>query len=313
MIGAWALTNRFGRFAATAALAIGVVAGSHSPARSQQVVVFVNGEPITTLDVDRRIKLTEISTHKAQSRQEALDELTVEKLKLQEAKKWKVEITDKEVDTAFGTMARRAGATTAQFTEALTKAGIEVSALKRRIKADIEWSQIVRGRFPSIQNVAEPEVNKAMEERKVEGKEAYQYTLRPLLFIVPHGSPPTLVEARVKEAEALRARFQNCEEGLSFARALRDVAVRDPYTRTSFDFGVQQREVLDGTPVGHLTPPEVSQSGVETFAVCAKKPTGGDTIGKHQVREEMIGERFQAQAKRYLQELRSKAIIEPSY
>ena len=30
---------------------------------------------ITTLDVTQRIKLTELSTHKVQSRQEALDEL----------------------------------------------------------------------------------------------------------------------------------------------------------------------------------------------------------------------------------------------
>ena len=44
-------------------------------ARAQQVVVIVNGEPITALDIEQRSKLTHLSTHKAPSRQEVLEEL----------------------------------------------------------------------------------------------------------------------------------------------------------------------------------------------------------------------------------------------
>ena len=51
--------------------------------------------------------------------------------------------------------------------------------------------------------------------------------MSPVVFIVPRGSPDAAYEARKREAEALRARFQNCSEGIPFARALRDVAVRD--------------------------------------------------------------------------------------
>jgi len=44
-------------------------------ASAQQVVVIVNGEPITALDIEQRSKLTQLSTHKAPSRQEIIDEL----------------------------------------------------------------------------------------------------------------------------------------------------------------------------------------------------------------------------------------------
>ena len=62
-------SHRLSRLAATLVIAVGLTAATLCDASAQTVVVFVNGEPITSLDVDQRIKLTEISTHKAPSRQ----------------------------------------------------------------------------------------------------------------------------------------------------------------------------------------------------------------------------------------------------
>src|SRR5262249_44711059 len=142
-------------FALAAALSPIPLAALHAPAHAQKVAVFVNGEPITTLDVDQRIRLTEISTHKAPSRQEALNELIEEKLKIQVGKRYAFEIPDKDVDNAFGGMARRMNQTPKQFAEGLSKVGVNVPALKRRIKADLTWNGIIRGKFPSINDVGE--------------------------------------------------------------------------------------------------------------------------------------------------------------
>ena len=307
------LPTNLRRLAASLALGLLISVASHGPVRAQTVVVFVNGEPITAHDIDQRMKLIELSTRKPPPRQEALDELINEKLKLQVGKRYGLEIPDKDVEASFAVMARRANQTAKQFGESLSKAGISLPALKQRIKADITWNSLVRGKFPSINAVGEKDILSAIETRK-ENKDAntvsYQYTLRSVLFIVPHGSPPTVFEARKKDADALRTRFENCEQGIPFARSLTDVAVRDPIYKSSTDLGAAQREVLDTTVVGRLTPPEVTQHGVEMFAVCAKQPSHGDTIGKAQVREAMVTERYNAQAKRFLDQLRREAIIE---
>jgi peptidyl-prolyl cis-trans isomerase SurA len=315
MPDALALTDRCRRLAAAAVLGIGLAVAAQSGGRAQTVVVFVNGEPITALDVDQRMKLLEISTHKVPARQEALDELIDENLKLQIGKRYGLEIPDKDVESSFSTMARRVNQTAKQFSEGLTHAGINVPALKRRIKADITWSSIIRGKFPSVNAVGEKDVLSAMESRKTDEKDAvsYQYTLRELLFIVPRGSPPAAFETRRRQADELRHRFDSCEQGVPFARALSDVAVREPVRRTSVDIGAAQRAVLDGTEVGHLTPPELTQDGVEMIAVCAREKAGGDTVGMAQTREAMVAERYNAQAKRYLEQLRREAIIEPSH
>lgn len=310
-----ASTHWFRRLAATLVTTVGLAAAMHCSASAQTVVVFVNGEPITALDVDQRVKLTEVSTHKAPSRQEALDELIDEKLKVQVGKRYGLEVSDKDVESSFSTMAKRAHQTSKQFADGLAQAGINVPALKRRIKADITWSSLIRGKFPSVNAVGERDVLTAMESRKVDEKDAvsFQYTVRELLFIVPRGSPPAAFEARRKQADELRHRFESCEQGVPFARQLTDVAVREPVRRTSLDMGAPQRAILDATPIGHLTAPEQTQQGIEMIAVCAKEKAGGDTIGMAQVREAVVTERYNAQAKRYLEQLRREAIIEPPH
>src|SRR4051812_27745003 len=65
-----------------------------------QTVVIVNGDPVTQFDVEQRIKLTEISTHKTPTRNEVVEELINEKLKIQLVKKFLIDGIDKEVDQA---------------------------------------------------------------------------------------------------------------------------------------------------------------------------------------------------------------------
>jgi len=54
---------------------------------------------------------------------------------------------------------------------------------------------------------------------------------------------------------------------------MQNAAIRETVTKTSADIPAVLREVLDKTPIGHLTPPEVTKQGVEMVALCAKKPT----------------------------------------
>jgi peptidyl-prolyl cis-trans isomerase SurA len=279
-------------------------------AGAQQIVVIVNGEPITALDVDQRSKLSQLSTHKVPPRQEVLDELINERLKLREAKKFGLDVSASEVDTAYASMAGRMRFTADQLTQQLAKSGVNVSTLKARIKADIAWSQIVRGRYQASLQIGEKDILSAMET-KSDDSVGYDYTMRPILFLVPAGSGETLIDGRKREAEALRGRFQGCEEGITFARALKDVAVREQVIRSSADIPAELRKVLEGIEVGRLTPPEVTKFGIEMFAICAKKESTADNSpGKRQAKENLMAKRYEQRSKQYLQELRRGAMLE---
>ena len=178
-------------------------------------------------------------------------------------------------------MASRTGLNVEQFTQALVGRGVNIDTIRSRLRAEIAWNQLLRARFPATLAIEEKEVRDAVEKKGGEGEAvAYDYRLRQILFIVPKGSPQSVIEGRLREAEALRSRFANCEDGVAFARALRDVAVRDPVRRSSADLPDNLREVLNSTPVGKLTKPEVNAQGVAVFALCEKVANKTDTPQK---------------------------------
>ena len=300
----------FRRLMIGAALAIAVLTVM-TPSAGAQTAVIVNGDPITQFDVEQRAKLIQISTQKTPTRNEVIEELINEKLKIQLLKRFMIDGIDKDVDTAYANMARRMRVTPRDFTENLEKQGLKTETLRSRIKADLVWGQIIRGRYQSSFQFSDKDVaarlaSKNREDANVVG---YDYTLRPILFVVPRGSPPAAFEARAKEAETLRARFQNCEEGIALARGIRFVAVRPQVVKGSAELPTALRDVLTKTELGRLTAPETTQQGVEVYALCGKRQSE-NAPAKKEVRDEMYTEVFESHSKKFLKELRDQAMIE---
>jgi peptidyl-prolyl cis-trans isomerase SurA len=172
----------------------------------------------------------------------------------------------------------------------------------------------VRGRFKESLQVGEKDVAAAVQvnadDKDKPATESFEYQMRPIVLIVPRGAPPAATETRRKEAEALRTRVQTCEEANSLFKTMQNAAIRDTVTKTSADIPAVLRDVLDKTPIGHLTAPEVTKQGVEMVALCARKPTTVDTPKKREVREKMFAEKFEKKSKAYLDEIRKAAMIE---
>jgi peptidyl-prolyl cis-trans isomerase SurA len=298
--------------AAAAALAAACLFAAPVPARAQTIAVLVDGEPITALDIEQRSKFMQMSTHKVPTRQEVIDSLIDEILEVREAKKYSIDVSQADVDEAYAGVATRMNVDAQKLNEILTKGGASPETLKHKLKADYAWGALVRGRYKSSLEVADTDVEAQLELHKPDEKNlvGYEYTLRPILLVVPRGSADSTFDERKKDAEALRLRFADCASGVPFARALREVAVRDPMIKFSSDLPSAQRDILDKTDVGHLTPPEQTSEGIQMFAVCSKKESKADTPGKKQVRDEILQQKFGAKAKRYLAELHREAMIE---
>ena len=299
------------RLIVAAAIATATIMAASSSASAQTVVAMVNGEPITALDVESRMKLIQMTTQKPAARPDVINELIDEKLKVREGKRWGMEFTDAEVEALYANMASRMRQTADQLTQNLQKGGVNPQSLKSRIRADTVWQQLVRGRFqPSLQ-LNEKDVELALQAKNQSGQSitATELTLRPILFLVPPGSQAATFDAKRKEAEALRGRFKSCEEGLPTARAAGAV-VRDQVIRNSGDLNPELFKILDAVPVGQLTAPEVTRHGVEMWAICNKQESKADAPIKKQTREALASERFEQQSKVYLQRLRREALIE---
>jgi peptidyl-prolyl cis-trans isomerase SurA len=305
------MKGRFFRASVAVACLLAAITASNL-ARAQQVVLVVNGDVITNYDIEQRMKFVQLSTRKPAVRNQVIEELIDEKLKVQIGRRYKMEIPDNEIDANYAEMGHRMHLTAEQLTAALAQGGVDASTLKSKIRADTVWQNIVRGKFQGDLQVREKDVLAALQTEKKDEKTeqvGYEYRLRPILFVVPRGATQ-VAEARRKDAEALRSRFTDCDSGLKYARTLRDVAVRDVIVKSSSDLLPALREILDKTEIGHLTAPETTQQGIELFALCERKETTEDTPEKRQARDKIFAEKFQLKAKRYLQELRKQAMIE---
>ena len=285
-----------------------MLAGGVSPLRAQSVACMVNGEPITTLDIEQRTKLNFLTTRKKMPRQEVLDELTNEKVKLKEAKRFGVDPCASDVDLAYAGMSQRMRLSREQLTKSL---GIRPDTLKSRLKAEMVWGSLVRGRFKESLQVGEKDVADAAQQGGESTQaDAFEYKLRPIVLIVPRGSAPAAMDLRRKEAESLRERVQSCDQANSYFRSMQNAAIRDTITKTSADIPGPLRELLDKTPIGHLTPPEITKQGVEMVALCERKPTKVDTPKKREIREKMFAQKYETKQKAYLNDLRKAAMIE---
>ena len=292
--------------AAVVALCIALPGAAHA-----QVVVVANGSPITELDIQQRTKLISVSTHKTPTRQQVINELIDDRLKISRAKFYGFEVGEAEVNNAFQGMATRQHITPQQFSQMLERAGISPSTLKARIRAELTWSQLIRGKFGASLQVGDADIASVLKaQNQADSTVAYVYTLYPVMIVAPRGSSEALLKAKLKEAENLRSRFVSCNDGLRLARALRDVAVREPVSRSSADLPPQLRDLLDKTEVGRLTPPDATPQGLQMFALCGKKQSTADSPAKRELREQLYNKRFEVESKKYLDEIRKSAMIE---
>ena len=85
--------------------------------------MLVNGEPITSLDIQQRLKFLTLSTHKTPTRQEAIDSLIDQILELREAKRYDISPTDSDVNNAFANVASHMGVDSQKLTQMLATAG----------------------------------------------------------------------------------------------------------------------------------------------------------------------------------------------
>jgi len=301
--------HRIRSLIAGCAVAFAVLAGGSSPLYAQSVAVLVNGEPITNYDIEQRTKLNALTTHKQMPRKEVIDQLIEEKVKIKEGKKYGVDPASSDIEQSYSAMSSRMRISADQLTKSLESQGVRSDTLKARLKAEMVWTSLVRGRFKESLQVGEKEVAAAAGGDQSQ-TEAFEYQMQPIILIVPKGAAPAAIESRKKEADALRERVQSCEAANSYFKSMPNAAIRDVVTRTSADLPGPLRELLDKTPIGHLTAPEITKQGVEMVALCGRKPTAVDTPKKREIREKMYTEKYEKKSKDYLQEIRKAAMIE---
>ena len=72
----------------------------------------------------------------------------------------------------------------------LESRGVNPNTLKARVRADVTWQQIVRGRFGQQLTSNDKDIFEAEGKTSEQKEVGIEYTLHPITFVVPRNSPP---------------------------------------------------------------------------------------------------------------------------
>jgi peptidyl-prolyl cis-trans isomerase SurA len=274
--------------------------------QAQAVVAMVNNNPVTSFDIDQRIRIAALTERRRLDRRTATQELIDDQVKLIEARRLGYRVTDEGVEQEFTKLARGNRMSDREFEAALQRGGIQPSALRAKIRSDLAWVVLLRDQARRGSGVTNSELEAEVENRRRKEGVITEYSLQQVVFIVPRGASP---QSRLAAANAVRARFNSCETGFDELRQMPDVAIRAPVMRASSDISPQLRQVLDKTPVNRMTPPAPSGEGIEIVAVCGKRERSNPASQRSQVAVDLSERKITESAKSYLETLRKKVEI----
>jgi peptidyl-prolyl cis-trans isomerase SurA len=284
-----------------------------SPSFAQSSIrVKVDDQPITSYDIQQRTRLLQM-TGVPGGQKAATEELIDETIQFIEAAKMGISVSDGRVDVAIEDISNRLKMTPKQLAQALSEQGVDIATLRRRIKAQMVWGQLVQMRTRlKGGSVKGSDVTAAMFAESGGDKiETIEYTLKPVIFVVPKGSSGGYDAQRRREAEAFRGRFRGCDTLVDQARELKEVVVRPTLRRTSEELqGSPDGRDIQEAGAGKLTRPQRSDDGYVMLAVCTAKEIQSNAAARVQAENELMADLNKDLGKDYMAELRKKAVIE---
>ncbi|WP_422375920.1 SurA N-terminal domain-containing protein [Roseibium sp.] len=274
--------------------------------------VIVNDVPITDYDISQRARLITLTQRKSASaaKKQAKEELIDDQVKLGEATRMGVDISQSEVDNAYANIARNVKMSPAQLNKALRSGGVKPDTLKARLKAQLAWSRIVRSRFSGNIDVNESDIIAALKKTDEEDrKKSVEYDLKRIIVVVPKSSSGGFKSKRKRESNQIRSAFNDCENPGAVLGKYSEVVVQPIGRRLETELPASMRDEISALQPGKLTKPSTTPVGFEMIAVCGKREIASDIAVRTELENELRAKEGENRSRRYLMEIRRRATI----
>ena len=282
------------------------VPGIVAVSEASDIKLTVNGQAITSYDIQKRAAFLKIQGTKGGT-QAATDEMIDQTIKLQAGASAGIRVGQSEVDAAFGRFAASNKMNPKQMSDVLNQVGVTPKHFKDYIRAQMVWGQVqqLQQRSSSGSAVSMQDIVAKMLATGGSKPTSTEYILQQVIFVVPAGEKG---KNRKKEAEALRARFQSCDTTFDFAKGLKDVTVRDLGRLLEAELPADWKDQITAVKAGGTTAVRTTEKGAEFIAVCRSRAVSDDKVAELQFRIDAVkGSNKEDDAA--LAELRKKAQI----
>ena len=173
---------------------------AQAPLPGDRIVATVNGEAISSGDVENRARLFVLSTGMRLApdivdrlRPQILRQLVDERLRMQEAQRRKVFVPDAAVAQAIRDIEQRNGMPQGALRARLSADGVGQRTLVGQIRAQIAWNQVLRDQLGERANVSESDV---LEQERIQAQMTGGTEYRMGEIFIPIDNPANTADAQ---------------------------------------------------------------------------------------------------------------------
>ncbi|MCR9269649.1 MAG: SurA N-terminal domain-containing protein [Hyphomonadaceae bacterium] len=251
------------------------------------IVAVVNDDPISFTDVRQRARLLLLSLGGQQPTQEqvqqitaqALEQLIDEKLQLQEAAEYEVEVSDAEIASSIDRLAQQSGITRDNLLQSLIQSGVNPASLEEQTRADIAWRRIMGGLYGSRIRISDNQITEQLKRLRADAQKE-QYLTSEIFLYAP------LEEDKRQALVAADSILQQLRAGAPFEVAAQRFSSA-PTAATGGDMGWivldsiddARRDALQQMTDPGLTEPVEVEDGIYIMNVRGKRdPSDSTTV-----------------------------------
>ena len=291
----------------------------HAAGEGQGVLVTVNDYPITSFDVDQRVRLNAILGQArgspAEQRKRALQSQIDDVIKLFEAKKYKADPNEQTINAQIEKMAKASNTDSKGLAVQLKSKGSSITALRRLVAAQIAFNRLISSLYKVKVEVAPAEIDKKYNEF-VNDPRLQPVSVYEIMEIdMPVESTgdamaQQLFMARAADAAQYRRAFKNCNGARQAASGIFDVRIGKRLQADGRKIPKQLKSALDQAGAGGLVGPARSKTGIQLIAFCGKKSIAPEKPTREQIELMLTNKKYDVYEERYMRELRRNAFIE---
>ena len=317
---------RISQFAKTALLLLALLPIVFAPtgrAGGQEAVgiaAVVNNEAISIPDLVARIDVAIVASRlrasedlRRQLAPQVLRSLVDERLKVQEAERLGVTVSDAEMANARRSVEQRNGIAAGGLDDFLQGQGLSVATVRDQLRAEILWSKLVRGRLGAAVSVGEGEIDEALTQLEA-NRGRPEFRVAEIFLAVESSEQENEVRAAAESLfEQLKAGAKFDQIASQFSQSATAAVGGDIGWVLEGELPGEIEAVLARMNPGSIAPPVRTFDGysivllIDRRTVLSDAPAAGPD--REAIRREIGQRRLEMLARRYLRDLHRSAFI----
>jgi peptidyl-prolyl cis-trans isomerase SurA len=297
-------------------------------AQTAEVIATVNDTPVTSYDIDQRIKLLGILGQTGGfDRRKIGNDLINDVVKISEAKRYRIEPTEKEIDAALAGMAKGLKTDLTGLQNKFAKQGLSLISYRQYVSAQMSMSRLLSAKYKEKVQLDPGEADRKLAEIKADiaskinkimsdprNQPILVYSIVVIDFPV-EGNDPQLRQSRAIEAAQYIQKFRGCSSARAAAFGIFNVKVGKNIEADSRRLPKQLKAEFDKRGIGKAIGPIPAKTGIQVIAYCgnrtiAPKRPNAPLPTKDMIERVALNEKFDKIERKYVMIMRKNAVIE---